>query len=1199
MRYLKRIAAPREARQEPRRAYDVEPEGASGELLRAFQEHMTSKVEELISVVASPSVEPAVKWMATGLLGSVAYGMWSVTETHDWENDGGDQPGWMDRFDDALERVTVQMSDQRSLLQAVASLMIESLEAAKCSADVVAMALQIPIRIAETTLDPEVRERRVRRLVRAGFVRAATSVLADRGVLLASGPPHPKAPDVLGSCMDVIDDVLFNDAQAVATEEKLPDALCDILLMKLKGELELGAAAGDAERDDVERITAQLDDLISCGDGQVDDGSWSSNRIAERIVQLDSIAQLQAAQRGDDGSTINVPHKVSTFLGKVASSAQPLTSSPSAAARGPAASSSSTRGAAAGPVEAMEDALVAFAAAHDMRVKTKRLNEMIRVQSTLSFADQHSLVGRSDALRKRLNEVMGDRKEAAMGPSTSGGTTAEDRRRPTAAAPSSSGSASCRLAAQGHADTPMPSRQPCDIGREGGRVRPSGAMLEEVRLCMGSNTPRPLSQSANSPFSATAVGTALCNSGKCLDTYRVFIHGVRSSGPESLAELLVRRGQCHFALESYVSAFLDVTTALRILPPPPSLAPDSRAALTQQTAHQVYKGIIKWLNGQQAAAGDADDFRLPSRKATTRLMKLAMAELCTRDRPVVVPTCMELALTEGEQLQDDEQYARARNCFTAGLAGADVETLVTLLSNASFCLLRRLLVKEGGPDAVGCAAAALHLSFLDHRPSHQLTTIQQRSLAWLGKGLLAERLFGAADVVAKAIKKHASEGQMQNEADTLQQRISTHRTNAKGVYNWAAIYRQAVDNGKERELGRPTPSIDVAEYAGPLAVRHSEGQQPSLCATEDISQVGQLLLVQKPVFPGLDGFSSLGYTSADQDSWHPRQISQLFCLPRGRGQASSMAAPPSRETLLGLAPCFPMLPRFMHSSSGKEEFGSPAATLDGGGRERLADLVAFNFRKVGDLTKHGGLGPLSKCVPLLHPTSGLWPLASLMQHAGEKRNAIWYQVEGLLIVRAIRPIPRGGEVTVSFWDQLWTSPQREIELARYYQLPPPCDPPRVLSLAAQMWEELDKMDIPAEWWIHPADKMDTPSAHRKVEGCVGSPVHGERGLQMVNELLQEARQMEEQGGSLLVLRLLAWRCMVLNMCRRGEEEALAAARETVAYSRSIRGHDVDDLLLLAIGGQHVNSLGDDFRQACELLLGTAEAADTLFSPLVS
>mmetsp|Transcript_7934 Transcript_7934/g.19544 ORF Transcript_7934/g.19544 Transcript_7934/m.19544 type:complete len:310 (-) Transcript_7934:796-1725(-) len=248
-------------------------------------------------------------------------------------------------------------------------------------------------------------------------------------------------------------------------------------------------------------------------------------------------------------------------------------------------------------------------------------------------------------------------------------------------------------------------------------------------------------------------------------------------------------------------------------------------------------------------------------------------------------------------------------------------------------------------------------------------------------------------------------------------------------------------NAQNKRSGRSTKPIDVAEYVGPVAIRHAPDSQPTLIATGNV-QPGRLLIVQKAV--SVEDAGDLGVAAArlsvqlasQLDAWHPRLVSQLCCLPPSREQPSAIgglaiAAPPVPETCLGLPPVFPLLPRFIWSITG-EEFGPPVAQIDCD-PDHLRRLLVFNIRTPDDITETSLQAPGP---PTLH-SGGLWPLPALLSHARLSRTAIWYVVEeNLLVVGAIRPIASGTEVTVSYWDARF-SPSQEREIARHYQLPEP------------------------------------------------------------------------------------------------------------------------------------------------------------------
>ncbi|CEM05233.1 unnamed protein product [Vitrella brassicaformis CCMP3155] len=672
-----------------------------------------------------------------------------------------------------------------------------------------------------------------------------------------------------------------------------------------------------------------------------------------------------------------------------------------------------------------------------------------------------------------------------------------------------------------------------------------------------------------------ATGNDLFKRDKHLDAYRAYLQGIRMER-ETLGELLVRRAQCLIGVEGYLDAFLDVTTVLRILPPLPSVDPGSKCATIQCTAVGLYKGLIEQLcagpgrrrQGRRRAA----DVVLPSKEAIAALMKNAMAKLCSTERQMPgSPRQVADALAEGEMLQGVERYAEARDVLTAGLATADVETLVALLSNAAACLLKPELIKEGGPDAVGCAAAAFHLSSLQ-APCEQLSDIQQKTLILLGHGLLSERLFDAADAVTKALGDNGLEGQMTTEANALQQRIHTHMANASGVYDWAAIYRHAKGNARNTPPGKSTTPIDVGEYVGPVAIQHAPNRQPCLIATENI-QPGQLLIVQKAVIAvqapteGIQGRllerlvsqRMLPQLVAACDGWHPRLLSQLCCLPLSKGQPSAMAL--TLDTCLGLTVEFPLLPRFMDSPAG-EEFGQPVVQRGYWTTDRLRQLLDFNTRVVDDVID-------TSLVPSV--TVGLWPLPSQSSHAGAERNAIWYVVDGVMIVRAVRPIPTGSEVTVSYLSDTFISLASWRDMASRHQVPGPQYSSRATSVMEEVEQQLRRLSL----------------------------THAESALRELEQMLRRVRELNVD--TPLITRMLHMRVSMLYANWR-DEEGHTAMREVLEYSRQRRSFDVDDLGLMALHMSSIPSgepermeIADELKKSCEVLLGTSEASDILYS----
>ncbi|CEL98470.1 unnamed protein product [Vitrella brassicaformis CCMP3155] len=697
-----------------------------------------------------------------------------------------------------------------------------------------------------------------------------------------------------------------------------------------------------------------------------------------------------------------------------------------------------------------------------------------------------------------------------------------------------------------------------------------------------------------------------------LDAYIAYMKGIRLGVHQVVCEVLMRRAKCRIGCGEYLGAFMDVFTVLRLLPHPTSVEKDSKVHVIQQAALDIYGVMMQWLTASQGDTSTSTssngnsgiEVPIPTRETMTAFVTDVVTHLCTARGPEGVEgRDISEALQAGEVLQDDdENYAEAADVFTAGLAEADLDTLMILLSNASACLLKPELVKEGGPDAMCCAAAALHISCL--KPCAEFTPIQQKVLVRLGQALLAERLFDAADVVVETLGQQDLTEPIKGQVDALSDRLTAHKAQAKGDFDWPSIYACHLANAKARQDGKPPTPLDLAEYAGPITVKQAEGKGRGLFATRNI-QPGELLIVQKPLIleTGAAVFEIEGnrLTRGSQhrayeklvklavDGWHPRLVSQLGCLSEGPDHLPTYEAP-SVDRTMGLGPtAFPFLPRlYMGALKGGKgdlrEFGAPFVQLH---PDQVRNLCDNNIHDAHGILARTPKKPRSEGDKNgWDNKSGLWVLPSLMNHDGTCRNAMWVAIDEWMVVRATRPIAEGAEVLTAYYPCFGEiPPKKEADFAKKWSIPSAYDNDtyKALEDGEKRFKVIDSMFNTS---IEPSGRPAKDAATKITTGlleCDKLQIKIED-LNVPTLLISRVHKLR----GMLLSRLLSW------------DEVARCFMQSIEASRAIRGPHEDDLATMANFTMFVKSgpahkrMVTEMKKTCEVLYGTSEAANVLF-----
>lgn len=225
-----------------------------------------------------------------------------------------------------------------------------------------------------------------------------------------------------------------------------------------------------------------------------------------------------------------------------------------------------------------------------------------------------------------------------------------------------------------------------------------------------------------------------------------------------------------------------------------------------------------------------------------------------------------------------------------------------------------------------------------------------------------------------------------------------------GKYDWANLFRQA-----QRDL-----RLDVAAFKGPIQVQpmtHRGGGR-GIAATRDI-KVGELLLVSKPfasvfeqdfntqeVLQHADVRSGIEL-AREQSALGSKVIHKLYGNPELHNIVFGLfASHEYPDPPLAYPPPVSTDPVFVDALV-------PALDID---LPRLEAILMLNDFSITQL------GP--QYLPAQQPSKrgsplGLYPMAALFNHAC-LANAVWHTIGDVMIVRAVRQIAAGEEITIPY-----------------------------------------------------------------------------------------------------------------------------------------------------------------------------------------
>ncbi|KAG9046746.1 hypothetical protein FS837_003767 [Tulasnella sp. UAMH 9824] len=244
--------------------------------------------------------------------------------------------------------------------------------------------------------------------------------------------------------------------------------------------------------------------------------------------------------------------------------------------------------------------------------------------------------------------------------------------------------------------------------------------------------------------------------------------------------------------------------------------------------------------------------------------------------------------------------------------------------------------------------------------------------------------------------------------------------NETGSYNWLEMYTTSLFKARR---------LDVADYKGDIEVvaLPTRGGGRGVIVTEDVI-AGQLLLVSK------------AFVSAFPDDYDPPEIlliQNLITMIGQYGCGASLGAKIA-ERIAGDPGCA----RLVYDLYAGPSLSQPPATYvsecaPAGGVENFLDfetpvdiariegVLSFNAFQPGGLPH-----PLASENESNHP-SALFLLPSLFNHSCNP-NAAWTCFGDVMVIRAMRDIPKGSEVLISYRAGDESFLKREEELRHYF-----------------------------------------------------------------------------------------------------------------------------------------------------------------------
>lgn len=224
-------------------------------------------------------------------------------------------------------------------------------------------------------------------------------------------------------------------------------------------------------------------------------------------------------------------------------------------------------------------------------------------------------------------------------------------------------------------------------------------------------------------------------------------------------------------------------------------------------------------------------------------------------------------------------------------------------------------------------------------------------------------------------------------------------------------------------------------YIGPLVAMRHQGRGYGILTRESV-QAGQLLLVSVPVsylesftgaLPTAASFAQHMMTSRFTDL--ERELLELLYCGRKRSQKD---APPNLRAMLRRKP----KNQAPQESGVASSEGPPTATPMGEsgspqrlGRQHVEEMIHYNA--YGDFHQDRVVAACRQQAN--RPHVGLWPEFSLLNHSCVP-NAIHLVVGNRMVVRAVRDIPAGKEVTINYLGRSCLEPLtvRRSELESVY-----------------------------------------------------------------------------------------------------------------------------------------------------------------------
>ena len=341
---------------------------------------------------------------------------------------------------------------------------------------------------------------------------------------------------------------------------------------------------------------------------------------------------------------------------------------------------------------------------------------------------------------------------------------------------------------------------------------------------------------------------------------------------------------------------------------------------------------------------------------------------------------------EGNNFFRDHNYKEAIQCYTRAINGDKSNPVY--YSNRSICYAKLEQFEE---------------ALLDAERAVQLDTNSSKfqcrmALAWSG----LEDHEKSCEILEKIHNKTSEQtAVLEKEKELL--------ANTRGEFN----FEELAEKAKRRE------EIQIGVFVGPISIETSPTHGHTVVATRDIKR-GELISVSKAV-----GFIS---PAKDQDLKDTPLMEHNSIGKSAPFRTSLLIRSTTEAVLKSKLTAFRVFPLY-HKRNHHEHIPIELYTSKGYCRIRDKDYPPYQMQQLRDIVTNSEFSYTPYYQTGFVRPSGVWPILSYFNHACT--GNFWQKCyRDILIIRACTFIPKGDEVTTSFFDTyaMFTIEERRLKL---------------------------------------------------------------------------------------------------------------------------------------------------------------------------